>query len=151
MYFTKEVISYAAEKAKKVIEERKALLEGYVRGLNDCWALIVQYDKHLRGGSTPLEELNLSYKDYKEFIKQINKVGYNDFEDLARNMKYERVTDGIPQHGDIGYEMAPDGTGTAILCDNNWWYTASERGINQYRRTRILERRPVYHGRPLRI
>lgn len=150
MYFSEKKISSAIEQAVAVINSRCKTLRGFNRGYNDCWAFVYEYDKALRGGVSTLPISDLSYNSYEGFIEEIKNKGFDDFNDLAVNNSYEVITTHIPRYGDIAYEIAPDGTGTAIIADKTWWLSSlGNHGTVQYRKLRQFDRRMLVLVRPI--
>ena len=145
MYYTEKEIDSALEKAKSIIDSRTEEVEDYTLNYNDCWALVKEYDKALRG--TSLLDINFNYKDHEDFF---NKLEYN-LNSLATNAGYEIVANKRPQFGDIAYESLY-GVGSAMIAGNGWWVSTSEKNLGtQNKRKRYhFERRLILLARPLR-
>jgi chromosomal replication initiation ATPase DnaA len=66
MYYTKEEIEIAIDKASKAISDKSKEVTKFTYGYNDCFALLVEYDKALRGKeNTKLNEFFKTFGAYK--------------------------------------------------------------------------------------
>jgi hypothetical protein len=149
-YFSEGSINSAIRQARDVMKDRVSESPAREWGHTDCWSFVVLYDKFLRGSSTPLEDLNLDYNNYKEFLSSIASNGYPDFDKFAKSFNYEKITNKRPRHGDIAYTMTRDGLGTAIIADCNWWITSSgNTGVIDGRRVRPVETTLEFLARPI--
>ena len=85
MYYSKEEMSIALEKAKLIVEEKSKKVKRYIRSYNCCWSLVKEYDKALRGTSLP--DIDFSFDTHEEFFE---KLKYS-LEELATNVNYEII------------------------------------------------------------
>ena len=146
MYYEVKEINNALLKAKSIIDSRTEEVKKYTLNYNDCWALIKEYDKALRGG-TSLLNINFDYSDHKDFFKKLE----FDLNSLAINAGYEIVKSKRPQFGDIAYEVLY-GDGSAMIAGDGWWVTTSEKNLGTLnkRKRYHFERRLLLLARPLR-
>lgn len=145
MYYSEEEISNALFNARKVIDSRTEKVTEYTRNYNDCWALVKEYDKALRG--TSLLDINFDYKTHEEFFEKIK----YDLKELAEKAGYEIIKNERPKFGDIAYESL-FGIGSAMIADNSWWVSTCEKnsGTKNRRKLYYIERRLLLLARPLR-
>ena len=136
-----------------IIINKKLKNNKFVRGKNDCFAFLIEYDNQLRNGSK-LSNLKLDpYNSSKEFFTSINTAGFNSLNDLAEYAGYEPKKDKRPQHGDIAYELLPNRKlGSAMIAADGYWVTTSENdsGIIQRRQIFYYERRLIFLAKPIR-
>jgi hypothetical protein len=135
MYYTVEEITVAMNTAKTIIDERTTGLDTYTRGVNDCFALAVEYTKALTQKESPLSDF--SYRDSREFLIKIKKAGYNDVATLMNKCGYKIVTGTRPKYGDIAFEFLRNNIGTAMIASNGCWVSTCEFN------TGVIEKRPI--------
>jgi len=156
MYYTKEEIEIAIDKASKAISDKSKEVTKFTYGYNDCFALLVEYDKALRGKeNTKLNEFFKTfgaYKNPKEWLSNMNRVGFDNYKDLAIHSGYEPARKKKPRFGDIGYELLKENVGMAMVAGNNFWVSSCplNNGIQTSRRIVFYERRLLFLGTPLR-
>jgi len=145
MYYTSKEISTAINKSTEIINYR-AKEEGYVRGFSDCYALLVEYDRVLRGKTKADDILNFEYLNTKEFLYKMLKRGYN-FESFAKACNYEILTKPRPMFGDIGFK-----NGSAMIAGEYRWVTVEEdkKGVRSGTQYSYFERNLQILARPLR-
>ena len=57
MYYSKEEISNALERAKRIINERTSSIDKFTWGYNDCFCFLIEYDKALKGNKSKAEDI----------------------------------------------------------------------------------------------
>ena len=151
MYYTVEEIKVAINEAKTIINSRTKEVNEYTRGYNDCFALLVEYDKALRGGKTSYN-FDFDYSNFMEFFAVIRQRGYKNLKELAEEANYEIIKTLRPQFGDIAFERPTDSGGAAMIAGDGCWVSTTERntGITNKRPLFFLERKLLLLARPLR-
>ena len=151
MYYTVEEIKVAIDKAKAIINSRTKEVDEYTRGYNDCFSLIVEYDKSLRQGNTKYS-FDFDYSDFISFFKGLRSRGYKNLKELARRNDYEVITTLRPQYGDIAFERPTKDGGVAMIASNGCWVSTSDynKGVVEKRPLFFLERKLLLLARPLR-
>jgi len=151
MYYTVEEIKVAINEAKTIINSRTKEVNEYTRGYNDCFSLIVEYDKLLRQGNTKYN-FDFDYSDFIGFFKAIRSKGYKNLKELAIEANYEIINTLRPQYGDIAFERPTEDGGAAMIAGDGWWVSTSEynKGIVEKRPLFFLERKLLLLARPLR-
>jgi len=151
MYYEKFEIDSALERATEVMNQRSKTLLGHKWGYTDCWSFVMQYDKAIRNGDSPLLSLELKYKDHQEFQKELRKIGYNNLSTFSNKYNYEQVKSKRPQHGDIAYGLTDFGFGSALIAQGDYWITVDGlKGVVKARLIRFYERSLLLIARPLR-
>ena len=154
-YYTVEEIEVAINKAKAIINSRTKEVDEYTRGYNDCFSLLVEYDKSLRGENSYFYDFK--FKDYttiKGFFKALKNSGFDSLKDMAEKSNYEIIKTKRPIFGDIAFQARSEDSqlGGAMLAGDGWWITTSElnEGINETRPLFFLETKLLLLARPLR-
>lgn len=145
-YFTEEEMLKAIEEAVEIINTKSITLKSYIRGVNDCFALFMQYDKALRGDNSKTKEvIDFSWDSTKEFVLKLTKKGYS-LDKYAEYCGYEIIKNRKPKLGDAAFE---DG---AMLNNGNFWVSTDERntGVINKKPHMFLETRATLIARPLR-
>jgi len=151
MYYKEEEITTAIEAAKAIIDSRTKEVNEYKRGYNDCFALLVEYDKQLRGGITAYN-FDFEYSDFMGFFVALKQQGYKNLKDMAEKANYEIIKNKRPQFGDIAFERPTDDGGAAMIAGNSRWVSTSEKnlGVCDKRPLFFFERKLLLLARPLR-
>jgi len=151
MYSIKE-LSEALEGARAIINSRTKEVDVYTRGYNDCWSLIVEYDRLLRGEHSLFAKLDLTYKNSIDYLRQLKLNGYDTVHDLALKGNYEIIRTLKPQFGDVAFELSKDKTGGAMIAGDGFWVSTSEHntGVCDKRPQFFFERKLTLLARPLR-
>jgi len=155
MYYNVEEIEIAIDKAKAIINSRTKEVDTYKRGYNDCFALLVEYDKALRGKSSYYHNFNFSeYTTIRGFFKALTDSGFISLEQMATDSNYELIKTKRPIYGDIAFQSRPSDKelGGAMLAGNGRWITTSEsnEGVVEKRPLFFLEMKLSLLARPLR-
>lgn len=147
MYYTEQEVLVALNKAKDTLNSR----QGEERwGYNDCWSLVVEYDKELRGDNKSLHTLNLKYNNHDEFEKAVEEAGYASFELMMDDYSFHKAKTKRPKTGDIGYIRVSDGNLSAIIADERRWITANEKGVRYLFQRSFIETKIPEFTRPYR-
>jgi len=151
MYYTVKEITKALEDAKTIINSRTKEVNKYTRGYNDCFALLVEYDKALRGGITGYN-FDFEYSDFMGFFVALREKGYRNLKELAIEANYEIITNKRPQYGDIAFERPTDDGGAAMIAGDGRWVSTNEirLGVCEKRPCHFFERKLLLLARPLR-
>jgi len=146
MYYSKEEITNALEKAKRIINERTSSIDKFTWGYNDCFCFLIEYDKALKGNKSKAEDIKVEYNNPKEYLLAMRNKGFT-LKTFAEYCNYEIRPDLRPQYGDIGYM-----DGSAVIAENGHWVTTDEdnSGIKRGSRYMFLDRRLSLLARPLR-
>tara|TARA_R110000787_G_scaffold2708_6_gene10485 strand:- start:1274 stop:1726 length:453 start_codon:yes stop_codon:yes gene_type:complete len=146
-YYTKEECSTALKAAEARINELTRFSLTYTRGVNDCFALLVEYDKRLRGStSVARQHINFEWETTKDFVVKLHKVGFT-VEQYLEFLGYEIVSNRRPLIGDVAFEQ-----GGIIIAGPRGWVSTLEtnRGAAIKRPMTYLERHLKIIARPLR-
>jgi hypothetical protein len=145
MYYTEKEMSEALQRASWTIDSITDRCENYTRNVNDCFALLAEYDLELRGESKARDFINFNWNTTEEFVRALWKQGYT----LLQYMEYcgyQIIKNNRPLLGDIAFE---DG---AMINDGDFWVSTTEtnKGVDRKRQTHFLERRVLVLARPIR-
>ena len=143
-YYTEEEMTEALQRAIRTIN---LLTEGcteYTRGINDCFALLAEYDKELRGSTKARDYIKFRWKTTREFAVKLGREGYS-IEQYIEYCGYELVRDKRPLLGDIAFENG------AMINDGIFWVSTDEnnKGVKDKRQTFSIEPR-ILLARPIR-
>lgn len=146
MYYTEKEMSEALQRASLTIDSITARCENYTRNVNDCFALLAEYDLELRGESKARDYITFSWETNKGFLRGLAKEGYSLY-DYAEHCGYEVINNNRPKLGDIAFA---DG---AMINDGDFWVSTDEdnTGVRKARQAHFLERRLFVLARPKRI
>ena len=145
MYYSDEEMSQALQRACKTIDSLTERCENYTRNVNDCFALLAEYDLELRGKSKARDYVNFNWDTTEEFVRALWKQGHT----LPQYMEYcgyQLIENKRPLLGDIAFEAG------AMINDGDFWVSTEENntGTRQTRQTRFLERHLLVLARPIR-
>lgn len=152
--YLEEELEAAIESARKVINSRAISAERYIRGYNDCFAFLLEYERALRGEKSLTRKITLTYNDSVEFMSQLHKqLGYSNLLKFAIGMKFKPVRERKPITGDIAFDFH-QGVGTAMIAERTHWVSTDEsnKGVRPRRKFLAkeilidLHARPVYLG-----
>lgn len=151
MYYEEEEISIALNSAKAIIDSRTKEVNEYIRGYNDCFALIVEYDKALRGGKT-FYNFDFDYSNFKDFLVVIKQQGYKSLKDMAEKANYDIIKNKRPKFGDIAFERPTEDSGAAMIAGDSRWVSTDEKlfGSIEKRPLYFFERKLLLLARPVR-
>ena len=143
-YYTEEEMTEALQRAIRTIN---LLTEGcteYTRGINDCFALLAEYDKELRGSTKARDYIKFRWKTTREFAVKLGREGYS-IEQYIEYCGCELVRDKRPLLGDIAFENG------AMINDGIFWVSTDEnnKGVKDKRQTFSIEPR-ILLARPIR-
>jgi hypothetical protein len=146
MYYDKEELLKALNKATEIINKKTKDVEKFTWGYNDCFCFLIEYDKQLRGKKSQANSINFSYNNAKDYLRELRKKGHT-LKSFAEYCNYEIRKDLRPQFGDIAYQ-----DGSAIIAGNSHWVTTDENnfGVKEGRRYYFLDRHLSLLARPLR-
>lgn len=154
MAYEEQDILNAIQAAKKEINYKTKKVNSYIRGYNDCFALLIAYEQHLRKDKSKFNLLPFcsNYKNHEDFIFQLSTQGYASLDELAKIMLFEPVKDRIPKTGDIAYEERYN-IGSAMIAEKNYWISTTEnkKGVKACRKLLFKEIRPIILARPIYI
>jgi len=145
MYYTVEEMSTALDAAKKTINDRTSCAETYTRGWNDCMALLIEYDKELRGSTKAYGIIDFEWKTTKDFMLKLARKGVS-LSQFAEYCSYEVIPSKRPKAGDIAFNQG------AMVSDGSFWVTTNERntGVVNSKQVMFLEYDFLLIARPLR-
>ena len=145
MYYTEEEMSGALQRACCTIDTITESCENYTRGVNDCFALVAEYDLELRGQSKARDLINFQWKSTREFAVKLSKEGYS-LPEFGQYCGYEVVRNKRPQLGDIAFHFG------AMVHDGTFWISTDENnsGTTASRQAFFLERHTTLIARPIR-
>lgn len=127
------------------ITSRKQESRRFIRGYNDCWALVVAYDQNC-GGSLWETDFGL-FDSHRQFYTKVRKAGFSGLPALFKSHGYSLVR-GRVQPGDIAYVAVPGAFPSAIIAGKKYWYSSfGTRDAGPYRKVRPIETELIYHVR----
>jgi len=144
--FTDTEIRLAIAKAEKEINFRAGHAGKYVRGYNDCLALLMSYDTHLRGMySKAYGLIDFNWESSKEFGEKLYYEKRMTPAELTQYCGYKIVLSKRPQLGDIAFE-----NGSAMIAGDAFWISTCEsnRGVVNKKQRMFLERHLSFLARP---
>jgi len=144
-YYTEEEMSGALQRATRTINLLTESCTSYTRNVNDCFALLAEYDMELRGESKARDSIKFRWKTTKEFIIKLAHEGYN-LEQYMQYCGYEIINNKRPLSGDIAFEQG------AMIHDGYSWVSTNEtnEGVGALRPANFLERKLLVLARPIR-
>lgn len=142
-YTTNECVA-AILVATAIINERTRKCQEYTRGTNDCAALLVEYDKALRG-TTSKAQLNFTWNNPREFVINLKRSGFT-VEEYLESCGYEIVGSKRPKIGDVAF------SGGAMIAGPNGWLTTTETndGVVIAKQMMYLETHMSVIARPIK-
>jgi len=140
----------ALDKARRIINMRALLAGEYIRGHNDCFALVLEYERALRGDDSLSKNIDITYNDEAEFLTELTNLGYASLEAFTIAMGFELVANREPTTGDIAFETI-QGQATAMIAENNYWFSTDEsnKGVRPRRKQIFKEINLTIHARPI--
>lgn len=144
MYYTSQECSEAAQVAKDIINNRTKGLKVYTRGTNDCAALLMEYDKALRG-PTSRAQLEFQWESPKDFLFKLKRYGHT-VSSYLMHCGYEIVKSKRPLVGDVAF------AGGALIASPRGWLSTSEdnTGVVVAKQLMFLETRMSVIARPIK-
>ena len=144
-YYTVEEMSGALQRATRTITLLTESCTEYTRGVNDCFALLAEYDYELRDESRARNYVTFHWKSTREFGVKLAREGYS----IADYLEYcgcEIINNARPKMGDVAFD---DG---AMIHDGYSWVSTNEtnEGVRALRPANFLERKLLVLARPLR-
>ena len=143
-YYTEEEMTEALQRATQTINLLTESCTEYTRGINDCFALLAEYDEELRGSTKARDYIKFRWKTTREFAVKLGREGYT-IEQYIEYCGYELVRDKRPILGDIAFENG------AMINDGIFWVSTDEnnKGVRDKRQTFSIEPR-ILLARPIR-
>ena len=131
--YTKDECVAAVEVATTIINARTKGLEVYTRGTNDCAALLVEYDKALRG-PTSKAQLGFEWNSPRDFVVKLRRCGFT-VESYLEHCGYEIIKNKRPKLGDVAF------SGGAMIAGPRGWISTAEtnEGVVVARQMMYLE------------
>jgi len=147
MYYNLEELSVALNKATDNINYRTIFCKEYTRGINDCFALLFEYDMLLRSKSKANEFFKEPWNSSKGWFKYLYKSNHT-IESYAEYCGYEIIKNKRPKLGDIAFEK-----GSAMIAGDGFWHSTCENnsGVNTNRQIMFVERHLTILARPRKI
>jgi len=144
------VMEVALDRARRIINTRALQAGQYVRGYNDCFAFLLEYERALRGDASLSKDINITYNDEVEFMTEITNLGYESLEAFTIAMGFELVANREPATGDIAFETI-QGQSTAMIAETNYWFSTHEsnKGVRPRRKQIFKEINLTIHARPI--
>ena len=145
MDYTQEELTEAINSATQTINDRTEACTEYTRGTNDCAALLVAYDKALRGSSSKAE-LGFQWRNPRDFVVKLGRQGFT-VASYLEHCGYEVVTNNRPKIGDVAF------AGGAMIASPRGWISTSEdnEGVVHFKQLMFLEMNINIIARPKRI
>jgi len=143
-HYTEDECAEAIKVATDIINERTRGLEEYTRGTNDCAALLVEYDKALRG-PTSKAQLNFTWDNPREFLVNLKRSGFT-VEEYLESCGYTTATSKRPKIGDVAF------AGGAMIASPRGWITTTEtnEGVVVAKQMMYLELHMSVIARPIK-
>ena len=116
--YTKDECVAAVGVATTIINARTKGLEVYTRGTNDCAALLVEYDKALRG-PTSKAQLGFEWNSPRDFVVKLRRCGFT-VEGYLEQCGYEIIKNKRPKLGDVAF------SGGAMIAGPRGWISTAE-------------------------
>ena len=131
--YTKDECVAAVGVATTIINARTKGLEVYTRGTNDCAALLVEYDKALRG-PTSRAQLGFEWNSPRDFVVKLRRCGFT-VESYLEHCGYEIIKNKRPKLGDVAF------SGGAMIAGPRGWISTAEtnEGVVVARQMMYLE------------
>ena len=144
MYYTEEEYVSAINLATDLINKRTEGCLEYTRGTNDCVALLVEYDKALRGDKSRAD-LPFTWSGPVEFIYNLRRSGYTAAQYLE-HCGYMIVNNKRPLVGDVSF------TGGALIAGPKGWITTTEtnEGVTVAKQLMFFEPKMSIIARPIK-
>lgn len=144
-YYTEEEMSRALQRACQTMDILTASCTEYTWGVNDCFALVTEYDYELRGKTKARDIVKDPYSSIKGWLRNLLKTGHT-VESYAEYCGYEVVKNKRPELGDIAFHSG------AMINNGDFWVSTNENnsGTSTIRQALFLERRVPVIARPLR-
>jgi len=145
MYYTVEERTKALQQAVSKIDNLTKSCSEYTRGINDCFALLVEYDLALRGESKARDLIKFRWSSTKDFVAKLAQEGY-DLIDLAEYSGYEIVWSKRPELGDVAFYKG------VLINDGDFWVSTKEdnSGVADEFMVMLVETRMPLIARPIR-
>jgi hypothetical protein len=145
MYYTEKEMSEALQRASRTIDLLTVACTSYTRGINDCFALLAEYDLELRGQSKARDEIDFEWSNTRQFVVKVARNGYT-IPEYLEYCGYELLKNNKPQVGDIAFDNA------ALIHGGTHWFTTLEtnEGVRSVRQAFFLERHVAVLARPIR-
>ena len=142
-YPTSECVK-AIETATQVINKRTSHCTEYTRGHNDCAALLVEYDRALRGNKSKAG-FGFRWKTTREFVVKLAHTGFT-VETYLEFIGYEIITNKRPLVGDVAFDK-----GGMIASPSGWISTKeTNEGVSVLKQVMFLDRKISIIARPIK-
>lgn len=144
MHYTEEECVNAIGLATELVNKRTKDCLEYTRGTNDCGALLVEYDKALRGDKSRAE-LTFTWSGPVEFIRNLGRSGYTVAQ-YFEHCGYKIVNNKRPLVGDVSF------AGGALIASPKGWITTTEtnEGVTVARQLMFFEPKMSVIARPIK-
>ena len=126
MYYTEKEMETALRRACQTINHLTESCTEYTRNVNDCFALLAEYDLELRGKSKARDFINFEWNTTREFVYKLAKGGLT-IEQMMIHCNYEIVRNKRPKLGDIAFKQG------ALINNGNFWISTNENNTGCYR------------------
>jgi hypothetical protein len=145
MYYTEKEMSEALQRASRTIDLLTVACTSYTRGINDCFALLAEYDLELRGESKARDIVTEPWKSTKDWCLKLARKGYS-VETYAEYCGYEIVKNKRPKLGDIAFYEG------GMINSGDFWVSTNEDNTGMCKKltTSFFERRIPLIARPIR-
>ena len=147
MYYSVEELDSAIKKTIKEVQRRTLESNEFIRGYNDCAALLAIYDRNLRGKeSRAFDVISLfEWNSVKDFVQKLYLRGYT-IKQYLEYCNYEIVKNKRPILGDVAFDNG------AMLCDGDFWVSVNENntGVFYPKIRTYFDRKIHLIARPLR-
>jgi len=145
MYYTEEEIKGAIERATSTITLITESCTEYTRGLNDCLALLAEYDLELRGETKARDIVDTPWNSTKEWLVKLARKGYS-VKTFIEYCGYEIVANKKPKLGDIAFYEG------GMINSGKFWISTNEdnSGVTNRMRVTFYESRIPIIARPVR-
>jgi len=145
MYYTEDERSKALQLAVDTINNLTNACTEYTRGINDCFALVAEYDLALRGKSKARDIVKMPWKSTKDWFVKLARKGYT-VEEYAEYCGYELVKNKRPKLGDIAFYEG------GMINEGYFWISTKEDNTGVFNRLPVFfyERKIPIIARPIR-
>ena len=144
MHYTQCELITAIDLTTALMNTRTAACTEYTRGVNDCAAMLIEYDKALRGPKSR-SELPFTWSSTVEFIRNLGRSGYTVAQYLE-GCGYSIVKNKRPLVGDVAF------AGGALIAGPSGWLTTTEtnEGVKIAKQLVFFEPKLSIIARPLK-
>lgn len=144
MSYTQYELAMAVGLTIDLMNKRTEACTEYTLGVNDCVAMLVEYDKALRGPKSRAE-LPFTWGGPIDFLRSLGRAGYTA-EQYLESCGYSIVKNKRPLVGDVAFH------GGALIASPSGWLTTTEtnKGVTVAKQLVFFEPKLSIIARPIK-